>query len=95
VPRSGVARPRLEEIATLHRVTIYAERVSRRSVEATDQTILDDHWDGEDRLAERNRRGRWPHPRLRARDSPGWSRAASCAKLTLGDRFRDHAIPMR
>ncbi len=47
---AGLAPPRREEIATRFRVTIYTERVSRPSVETTDQTILDTLSDGEGRL---------------------------------------------
>jgi len=43
----GLALPRLEEIATRFRVTIYTERVSQPLVETTDQTILDELSDGE------------------------------------------------
>lgn len=47
---AGLPPPRFEEIATRFRVTIYTERVSRPSVDTTDQTILDALSDGEGRL---------------------------------------------
>ena len=47
---AGLAPPRLEEIATHFRVTIYTERVSRPDVEKTDQTILDALSAGEGKL---------------------------------------------
>lgn len=47
---AGLPSPRFEEIATRFRVTIYTERVSRPSVDTTDQTILDALSDGEGRL---------------------------------------------
>src|SRR5207237_6404365 len=48
---AGLAPPRFEEIATRFRVTIYTERVSRPSVESTDQPTLYALSGGEGRLS--------------------------------------------
>lgn len=47
---AGLAPPRFEEIATRFRATIYTERVSRASLDDTDQAIFDALSDGEGKL---------------------------------------------
>jgi predicted HTH transcriptional regulator len=47
---NGLADPRFEEIATRFRVTIFSERITRPSLEETDQAILDVLSDGVGRL---------------------------------------------
>jgi ATP-dependent DNA helicase RecG len=47
---AGLADPRLEEIATRFRVTIFASRVNRPKLDDTDQAIVDGLSDGEGKL---------------------------------------------